>query len=63
MAEIGKWTLKLTRLVETSSQPFSSFVNSQILIHLVICHSLFIFFNTGHFLLYFEQDEAHEYHV
>jgi hypothetical protein len=29
MAEIGKWT----RLVDTSSQPFSSFVNSQLFIH------------------------------
>jgi hypothetical protein len=29
MVEIGKWTFKLTRLVDTSSQPFSSFVNSQ----------------------------------
>jgi hypothetical protein len=33
MAEIEKWTLKLTRLVETSSQPFSSFVNFQLFIH------------------------------
>jgi hypothetical protein len=33
MVEIGKWTVKLTRLVETSSQPFSSFVNSELFIH------------------------------
>jgi hypothetical protein len=47
--EIGKWTLKLTRLVDTSSQPFSSFVNSQLFIH--ASHSSFIlhFFNNAHF--------------
>jgi hypothetical protein len=28
MPETRKWTFKLTRLVDTSSQPFSSFANS-----------------------------------
>jgi hypothetical protein len=33
MIEIRKWTFKFIRLVDTSSQPFSSFVNSQPFIH------------------------------
>jgi hypothetical protein len=33
MVEIGKWIFKLTRLVDTSSQSFSSFVNSPPFIH------------------------------
>jgi hypothetical protein len=42
MVDIRKWTFKLTRLVGTSSQPFSSFVNSQPFIH--ASHLLFIVF-------------------
>jgi hypothetical protein len=61
MAEIGKWTLKLTRLVETSSQPFSSFVNSQLFIHAGHLSFIVHFLNNTHFLLCFEQDRAHEY--
>jgi hypothetical protein len=39
MVEIGKWTFKLIRLVDTSSQPFSSFVNSQpFIVHFLIMH-------------------------
>jgi hypothetical protein len=60
MVEIRKWTLKLKRLVGTSSQPFSSFENSQPFIH--ASHLSFIaFFNNAPFLLCFGQDRAHEY--
>jgi hypothetical protein len=61
MPEIKKWTFKLTRLVDTSSQPFSSFVNSQPFIH--VSHLPFIvhFLIMHLFLLCFEQDRAHEY--
>jgi hypothetical protein len=48
MVEIRKWTLKLKRLVGTSSQPFSSFENSQPFIH--ASHLSFIaFFNNAPF--------------
>jgi hypothetical protein len=51
IVEIEKWTLKLIRLVETSSQPFSLFINSQLfihashlsfIVHFLIMHSFFI---------------------
>jgi hypothetical protein len=51
IVEIEKWTLKLIRLVETSSRPFSLFVNSQLfihashlsfIVHFLIMHSFFI---------------------
>jgi hypothetical protein len=61
MAEIRNWTLKLTRLVETTSQPFSSFVNSQLFVHASHLSFIVYFFNNAHFLLCFEQDWAHEY--
>jgi hypothetical protein len=49
MAEIRKWIFKLTRLVDTSSQAFSTFVNSQPFIH--VSHLSFIvhFFNNALF--------------
>jgi hypothetical protein len=63
MVEIGKWTFKLTRLVGNSSQPFSSFVNSQVFIHNRHLPFIVHFFNHAPFLLCFEQDLAHEYRV
>jgi hypothetical protein len=52
MAEIEKWTLKLTRLVDTSSQPFSLFVNSQLFIHAYHLSFIVHFFNNAHFIVF-----------
>jgi hypothetical protein len=61
IVEIEKWTLKLIRLVETSSQPFSLFVNSQLFIHASHLSFIVHFLIMHSFLLWFKQDRAHEY--
>jgi hypothetical protein len=49
MTEIGKYTFKLTRLVDILSQPFSSFVNSQSFIHASHLPFIVHFFNNAPF--------------
>jgi hypothetical protein len=63
MVEIGKWTFELTRLLGNSSQPFSSFVNSQTFIHNSHLPFIVHFLIVNLFLLCFEHDRAHEYRV
>jgi hypothetical protein len=60
MAEIKKWT----RLVDTSSHSFSSFVNSQPFIYASHLPFVVHFLIMHHFLLLcFDQDQVHEYQV
>jgi hypothetical protein len=49
VVEIGKWTFKLTRLVDNSPQPFCSFVNSQKFIHNGYLPFIVHFFNYAPF--------------